>query len=203
MAKKRRLKRHEVRELVGVKTDAERIIAYMQADVDDIHEREMLSPKMQEKLNRIITAKSLLLQHKFPHKVISMLEKEYGYSLASANRDFKLMNQVFGPLLTMTRDMRKVVAEEMIRQDREMALQRKDLKGMSMSTSNYIRLHGLDKDEAELPDLSKFEFHQNIIAVMPEQVGVNPLPEEQLLEKVAEWIGNDTQDIAHEDVSTT
>jgi hypothetical protein len=199
MPGKRRLKKHEVKNLMGVKTDAERLIEWLQSDVDDIHPRMELPPTLQIKLERITTAKSLLLQHKFVHKVQKMLMKHYGYTIASAMRDLNLMTQVFGPLLSVTRDMRKAIAEEMIRQDREMDLEMKDTKALNMTTSNYIKLFGLDKDEADLPDFSKFEFHQNIIAVLPEQVGENPPEEEVLLQRVQDWINN-VEDIDHEDV---
>lgn len=199
MPGKRRLRRHEVKELIGVKTDAERLIEWLQSDVDDIHPRMELTPTLQKKLERITTAKALLLQHKFVHKVQRMLMKHYGYTIASAMSDLQLMNQVFGPLMKVTRDMRKAIAEEMIRQDRDLALEMKDTKALNMTTANYIKLHGLDKDEAELPDLSRFEFHQNIIAVLPQQVGINPPTEEELLAQVNEWIDN-TEDIDHEDV---
>lgn len=185
---------------MGVKTDAERLIEWLQTDVDDIHPRMELTPTLQQKLERITTAKSLLLQHKFVHKVQRMLMKHYSYTIASAMKDLNLMNQVFGPLMQVTRDMRKVIAEEMIRQDRDMALEMKDTKALNMTTSNYIKLYGLDKDDADLPDFSKFEFHQNIIAVLPEQVGINPPEEEQLIQKVQDWIDNNTDDIDHEDI---
>jgi hypothetical protein len=114
-----------------------------------------------------------------------MMVVQYGYTESTAIRDIRLMNEVFGPLMTVTREMNKIVAEEMIRQDREAALQMKDIKALNMATSNYIKLHQLDKEEGELPDLSHFEFRQNIIAVLPEQVGINPPSKEVLLEELA------------------
>jgi len=185
---------------MGVKTDAERLIEWLQSDVDDIHPRMELTPTLQQKLERITTAKSLLMQHKFVNKVQRMLMKHYGYTIATAMRDLKLMNQVFGPLMQVTKDMRKVIAEEMIRQDRELAIDKQDTKALNMSTANYIKLHNLDKDDSDMPDMSKFEFHQNIIAVLPEQVGVNPPEEETLLEKVQDWLDSNSEDIKHEEV---
>jgi hypothetical protein len=202
MTGKRRLKKHEMTELMGVQTDGERLVEWLQSDVDDIHNRLQLTPLLQQKLERITTARSLMLQHKFVHKVTKMMTKTFGYSEVSALRDIRLMNEVFGPLMQVTKDMKRIVAEEMIRQDREMALELKDVKALQMATANYIKLHSLDKEDAEMPDLSNFEFHQNIIAVLPEQVGVNPRPAEELLQKVSDWIGNVT-DIEHEDIDET
>lgn len=181
-----------------MRTDAERLITYLQSDIDDVAERQALTPAMQAKLDRIITAKTLLLQHKFVPKVQKMLMREYGYTIASAIKDLNLCYQVFGPIMHVTREMRRVIADEMIRQDRELAIELKDVKALNQATANYIKLHQLDKDEAELPDVSHFTFHQNIIAVLPEQVGINPVSEDELLKRVNDWLIKDAEDIDHE-----
>jgi hypothetical protein len=195
---KRSLRRHSAKELLGVRTDAERIIAFLQSDVDDVHERNQLTPALHVKLERIITAKSLLLQHKFVPKVQKMLMHQYGYTIGSAITDLNLCYQVFGPIMHITREMRRVIADEMIRQDRDLAVELKDVKALNQATANYIKLHQLDKDEAELPDVSHFTFHQNIIAVLPEQVGINPVSEDELLKRVGEWLSKDAENTDYE-----
>lgn len=196
MPGKKQLIRHSVKELTGIKTDAELIIEYMQSDVDDISERMKLSPRLQEKLERIITAKSLLLQHKFANKVQRMLVNTYGYSEITAMRDIQLMGKVFGPLLRVGKDLKRAVAEEMIRQDRELAIELKDARSAVAATANYMKLNLLDKEDEELMDMSNFEFRMNIIAVMPQQVGINPPSEDELISVVDGWIENvDFEDI--------
>ena len=126
--------------------------------------------------------------------------KTFGYSEISAYRDMRHTNLIFGPVLTATKEMKRAIAEEMIRQDRELAIKKDDIRSLSATTTNYMKLHQLDKDDAEMPDVSAFVFHQNIIAVLPGQVGINPVSEDKLLESIDEWISN-TEDVGHEEVS--
>jgi len=200
MPGKRNLRKHETTEIMGVKSDAERITEYLLQDADDVHPRMQLTARLKTKLDRVVTAQSLLLQHKFPNKVMKILKNTYGYTTMSAMSDLQLVNEIFGPLMKVTKDLRRAIAEEMIRQDREMAIEARDTKAASMATANYIKLFSLDKEDAEMPDLSLFKQHQLIIAVIPEQVGINPLPEEKLLEKLQDWIEKNTTDIEHEPV---
>jgi bisphosphoglycerate-dependent phosphoglycerate mutase len=182
-----KLRRHKVDHL-GFTSAAERIIEYLQGDSD------RLTTKEQEKLERITLAKSLLLQHKFASKVVKMLQRTYNYSEITAYRDLKLMERVYGPLLKMNKDLKRAIAEEMIKQDRELAITQKDSKAMAQSTRNFIQLHQLDKEEAELPDLSYFNFQPIIMAVLPEQVGQNPPDDNELLQKVDAWWKGQSED---------
>lgn len=59
--------------------------------------------------------------------------------------------------------------------DREKMIDRKQVKSLPATTRNYILLHGLDREDSEMPDLSDFEWRMNIIAILPEQVGLNPV----------------------------
>ena len=177
----KQLRRHKIDHL-GFGSTAERLIDYLQGVSD-----ATLSEKDKEKLERITVAKSLLLEHKFQSKVVKMLKRTYNYSEITAYRDLKLMERIYGPLLHMNRDLKRAIAEEMIQQDRTLAIQLKDAKAMSQSTRNFIQLHQLDKEEVELPDLSYFDFQPIIMAVLPEQVGQNPPTEDELLSRVSDW----------------
>lgn len=176
----KQLRRHKIDHL-GFNSTAERIIEYLQGQSNQLRAKE------KEQLERITVAKSLLLEHKFQSKVVKMLRRTYEYSEITAYRDLKLMERVYGPLLHMNRDLKRAIAEEMIQQDRQLAIQLKDAKAMSQSTRNFIQLHQLDKEEVELPDLSYFDFQPIIMAVLPEQVGQNPPEEEELLKRVSAW----------------
>jgi len=183
----KQLRRHKVDHL-GFNSTAERIIEYLQGASDK------LKPKEKEQLERITVAKSLLLEHKFQSKVVKMLKHTYDYTEITAYRDLKLMERVYGPLLNMNRDLKRAIAEEMIQQDRQLAIQLKDAKAMSQSTRNFIQLHQLDKEEVELPDLSYFDFQPIIMAVLPEQVGQNPPDEKELLQRVNDWFEDNSED---------
>lgn len=194
---KRSLRRTALKETNGLNTDAERLMLYLQHDVDDIPEREKLSPHLKQKLERISQAKSWLFEHKSQAKVAKMMANHYQYHEVTAYRDLALMARVFGPVMNMAKEMKRAVAEEMILQDREMAKAKKDVKALNMTTSNYIKLHNLDKQDPEIPDVSDFEIPQLILAVLPEQVGQQPPSDEELLERVSDWFKEQSEDVTY------
>jgi hypothetical protein len=194
MSSKRQLTKHKVDHL-GFNTDAEKIIGYL----DGSFPKSALKAKLVEKVDRIVQAKAWLFEFKFQSKVIEMMINHYQYSEVTAYRDLRLMERVFGPLLRMSKDLKRALADEMIRQDRELAITNKDTKALGASTRNYILLHQLDKEDPELPDLSNFDFHPIIMAVLPEQVGQDPPSEDELLDKVSDWWESQSEEAQIED----
>jgi hypothetical protein len=194
MNSKRQLTKHKVDHL-GFNTDAEKIIGYL----DGSFPKSALKAKLVEKVDRIVQAKAWLFEFKFQSKVVEMMINHYQYSEVTAYRDLRLMERVFGPLLRMSKDLKRALADEMIRQDRELAITNKDTKALGASTRNYILLHQLDKEDPELPDLSNFDFHPIIMAVLPEQVGQDPPSEDELLDKVSDWWESQSEEAQIED----
>lgn len=176
-------------------TDSEQIIAVLQGEQDP----EKLSPKLVEKLDRVHTCQSLLIRYKRVHKVVKMMVSRYGYNLATAYRDVNLTTEIFGPAQVVNKDFRRAIAEKMIEEDREYAKIKQDSKALAMSTRNYIDLHNLKGEDTELPDLSSLEWHQNVIMVLPEQVGINPASEEDLLKRADEVIAKIAEDAEYEE----
>ena len=171
---------------VGIKeftTDAEKILGHLEGHFP----KEKLGAKVQEKMERIIQAKSWLLEHKFQQKVITLMVNLYGYSEITAYRDLKLMSRVFGPVMQMHKELKRAIADKMIEDTWVLAEEKKDFKTQNLLIKNYILLHQLDKEEAELPDLSNYEFQPVIIAVLPEQVGQNPPDENELNKRLSSW----------------
>lgn len=181
---------------LGLKTDADQIIGYLVGNIS----KEKIGLDVSRKIDQVILCQALIINHKFAHKVIPAIKETLDVSESTAWRIYQLTNRVYGPLTQQTREMKKAIAEEMIRQDRELAIQWEDGRALTQSTKNYILLHKLDKEEAELPDFSDFEGHINIIAVLPEQVGVNPVSDEKLLkEKLKDYLVDDAEDIGYEE----
>lgn len=197
MSTRRKLKKHSAAPL-GLTTDAESIIAYLQGDL----ELTQLSPTKQQKMERITQAKAWMFEHKTQSKVVKMMCNHYGYSEITAYRDLRLMSQVFGPIMDMKKEFKRALADEMIRQDRELAIQRKDIKSLTSCTRNYIQLHQLDKEDPELPDLSDFEFHNIILAVLPEQVGQEPVSDEELNRRLSDWFEEHSETIDYDESET-
>lgn len=167
---------------LGIRTDADKILAHLSGQVE-----VSLSPKEMELLNRVITLKSLLLKYKRSEKAISVFMETEGVSRATAYRDMGLLNQIFGNLLNVSRDVKRAIAEMMIQEDRKLAKKEKDSAALTRSTANYIKLHALDKEDSDLPDMSKFEQHTLLVAILPEQVGVNPPSDDELLNRLSEF----------------
>lgn len=173
-------------DILGHQTEVERIIFWLQHDPNEFHEDQRerlgLSPMLEEKLKRLIALQALVIEHKSPSKAIRMHTKIQDVSRATAYRDLARVNAVFGNLNKITKDLRRAIAEDMILDDRARAIAKKDTRTLPSITKNYITLYGLDKEDAEIPDTSNFEWRLNIIAVLPEQVGVDPVSDEKILE---------------------
>lgn len=167
----------------GYSTDNEKIVAYLQGAID----KKTLGAKTAEKLERITVAKSWLLEYKNTKTVVDMLMNTYGISDATAYRDLKLMSLVFGPLMKINKDMLREIVDQMILETYKEAKEKGDRKTQSMLIKNRISLHGLDREDADIPDMSGFDFHPIIVAVLPEQVGQNPPDEDELNSRFTEW----------------
>ena len=125
MSSRRQLTKHKVDHL-GFNTEAEKIIGYLDGSLP----KSQLNAKMVEKLDRIVQAKAWLFEYKFQTKVVEMMINHFNYSEVTAYRDLRLMERVFGPLLRMNKDLKRALADEMIRQDRELAIAKKDTKAL-------------------------------------------------------------------------
>lgn len=178
------------KDAAGYSTDNEKILAYLEGTID----KNQLGQKTAEKLERITQAKSWLLEHKTTHKVVKMMMEHYDISDATAYRDMKLMSLVFGPLMQVHKDMKRAIADKMIEEVWEQAKNKEDRRTMAMLIKNYITLHQLDREDADLPDLSGFDFQPIIMAVLPEQVGQNPPSEEEIMERVSDWFERNSQE---------
>ncbi len=179
---------------MGFRTDGEKLIAYLQGQIDKINAVD------EKKLERVLQARALLFQHHASNKVVPMIMSTFGVSEATAWRDMRLVDLIFGPTEKMSKDLRRAIAQEMILKTRELAEAKKDTRTMAQCEKNFISLHALDKEDPELPDLSNFEFHPIIVAALPEQVGINPSSEEEILKKLSEWYAVQGDDVEFEDL---
>ena len=180
--------------VIGFNTDADVLIGYLDGTIEE----DKLSHKDKEKLERVLACKSLLIVHGSTVKAVEIMVGE-GLSKATAYRTLTLTQQVFGNLISVRKELRRAIAEEMIRADRELALKQEDAAAMAASTRNYIKLFNLDKDDPEIPDLSDIEPAPNLIAFIPEQVGINPPSDEELKKKLRSFWADRAQDVEFEE----
>lgn len=177
-------------------TDADKIVGFLTGTVDDseIKEQDL------RKIDQVTTARSLMFQYKRPSIVVPMLEKTFSIKKARAYQILKLAELIYGKIDKVSNDLRRQFAEDMIEETKKKAKDLDDAKSMAACDANYIKLHSLDKPDTDLPDLSNFDKHHIIVAVLPEQVGENPPPEEELLKKVSDWISDQAEDVDFEEV---
>lgn len=199
-SKRKRNKPAVKTDLLGYEYEADRLIRYLQGETV-LHHKEthkedepMVPPKLQEKLDRVIQTRAFLMEHRTVQKVVEMLQGYYHYSMASAYRDVKLCEKVFGNLLQSSKDTKRQIAEEMILESRKLAIENKDTKSLAAIDKNYIQLHNLDKEDSDIPDLSNFQFQPIIVAIEPGQVGLDPPDPSELEEKYQEWMGAEYTD---------
>ncbi len=178
---------------IGLNSDADELIRYLDGQDSEI------SQKAEDMLQRVIETRALIMEHKTYSRVVKILRKIHGYSLATAYRDISLTEKVLGNLVRASKDVKRAIAEEMILKSKELAISRNDTRSLAAIDKNYILLHQLDKDDPELPDLSTFEFHPIIVAVIPEQVGVDPPDPQELETRFENWIGQDIEDVEFEE----
>lgn len=181
--------------ITGFQTDADRLLSYLTGEIEE----NSLLPSELKKLEEVITMKSLLLEHKRVSKAIEIWKADTCKSDSSAYRCLNLCNAIFGKILAVSRDLKRAIAEEMINYDREIATAEKDAIALTRSTANFIKLHGLDREDGDLPDLKHFDAHTILVAILPEQVGINPPPDEELLSRIKGFYSKNAEDIDHEE----
>ncbi len=161
----------------GFKTEKEILLEYFSG-----HDVQ-LSKSEKEKAEIILITKSLLLEHRRNNKVVDILKTEYNVHFTTAYKYIRLTENIFGSPNRAAKEFKRLIAEEMLAETRAVCLKKKDAKGLNANDANYIKLHGLDKEDPEMPDFGALEFHQIIVAHLPEQVSENPMSADELLEK--------------------
>lgn len=178
---------------IGLNADADELIRYLDGQSSN------LSPKAEEMLERVIETKALIMEHKTYARVVKIIRKIRGCSLATAYRDIALVEKVIGNLVRASKDVKRAIAEEMILKSKELAISAGDTRSLAAIDKNYMQLHQLDEEDAELPDLSAFEPHQIIVAVIPDQVGIDPPDDDELESRFQNWVGGQAEDIDYEE----
>ncbi len=179
---------------LGLNADADELIRYL-----DGHD-SAISDKMEEMLQRVVETKALILEHKTYGRTVKILKKVHGYSESTAWRDIKLVERVIGNLVRASKDVKRAIAEEMILQSKELAIRNDDTKALAAIDANYIKLHQLDKEDPEELDASHYDFSTILFAVIPDQVGVDPPNDDELMERFRNWLPNNSSETNYEEV---
>jgi hypothetical protein len=120
-------------------------------------ERCPLSQKEQEQLDRWRFADNLIRKGDPMKTVVILLRGEYKCSLATAYNDIRDAKQFFGSMQKPEKEYWRGVLIEMGMETYRMAKKMNDPKAMAMTIRELKSITGVDKESADIPDLSKYE----------------------------------------------
>jgi hypothetical protein len=158
-----------------------------------------LTPKHEEMRQRLSAAFSLLTNYHSVQQAIPLLKDKYQYSEASAYRDINNALKLFGNVLESNKEgIRQIVYEYAIK-TYQLAAKNGDYKAMAQAIDKMIKVQGLDRDTADLPDFEKLQ-PSIVVAVLPEAME-NKL--DKFLSKGSINLNDYVEDIEHEEILNT
>ncbi len=146
------------------KNDLDGIVEYLQDDTGLI----VIDGKTQDKLDRINFADNCINLYNAPKNVIPMLMKKFDISESTAWRDLAAAQYVFGSIGKTQKEYWRKTIINFAMYAIALARAKKDIKGLNAGILNLIKATGIDKDDPEMPDFSKFEQHNYQIVISEE-----------------------------------
>lgn len=141
--------------------EADIVKAWYQAEEPfDLNEREDSIRK------RWDFAKAQFLDRRTYGEIVASLQYQFGVSVAQARIDIRNMRHVFGPLDEVPKAAHRVRAEQMILKAYNMALQKEDHDAMTRATEVYVKITGIDRDDAERVDIEKLMKERTYVEVI-------------------------------------
>ena len=115
-----------------------------------------LSKHQQEVLTRLEAAWALLLDKKPEEKTITKLIKKFGISRAQAYRDLGDSKHLFGDVVKSNREADRYLLKEMAMETYALSKKAGEFKEMNKAVDNLIKITGIQKDDANIPDAEAF-----------------------------------------------
>jgi len=125
-----------------------------------------LTPRQDAVRQRIDFAKAQFLARRKYMDIATALTDEFGVSIATARNDIRAAMQVFGDLDKVPKEAHRQRAIEMALETFQLAEAQKDADGMAKATKNYIIATGVDRDDADAPDMEKLMKERIYVEVM-------------------------------------
>ena len=116
----------------------------------------VLSKHQQEVLTRLDAAWTLLLNKKPEEKTITKLIKKFGISRAQAYRDLGDCKRLFGDVVKSSREADRYLLKEMAMETYSLSKKAGEFKEMNKAVDNLIKITGIQKDDANIPDAEAF-----------------------------------------------
>lgn len=160
--------------LLTTQSDTDLLIAHLMGKG-----KAPISPKLQEKMERLEHCADLIRQYGSRLKVIPMLTERYGISRSTAYQDFEDTQLVFGTTPRNSRAFWIDILLGMIVTDIENARTKKDYKALAAMQRNFIQLIA-QMGEPENDAYEKIQPVNIMMGFFPEKTNVEKLSDEEI-----------------------
>lgn len=152
-----------INKLIGAVTNYDKIVAYMR---DPENPSTELSPHQKALMDRWIAAYTMLRNYNSIGEAIPLHKMAFkGISTATAYRDFENAISLFGDSFAAKREGIKHLITEIILDSIKMARGQNKPAIMIQGAEKLAIVHGLNRDESEAMDYSKFERHNIVFTI--------------------------------------
>lgn len=100
---------------------------------------------------------SLLCQYHSPQQVVNVMTQRFGISIPQAYRDLRNSTELFGNASKSNKDAYRHVLFEFAMKIFQLAATKTDLTEMNRALLTMVKLKGLDREDADLPDFSMLQ----------------------------------------------
>lgn len=135
---------------------------YRAPDADDW----TLTERQDHIRQRIDFAKAQFLARRKYMEIAEDLVQEFRVSIATARNDIRAAMHIFGDLDKVPKEAHRQRAIEMALSTFRLAEAKEDADGMAKATKNYIAATGLERDDADAPDMEKLMKERVYVEVM-------------------------------------
>lgn len=148
----------------------DRIIYHLQRkqQTEEVDDQIALTPKDQEKLDRVLTLSALHLEHHYKAATIPIYMRLTGVSKSQAYLDWYDMEHVMGSIERVKKEYLRALYTEWCHEMHAEARAAGDIKTALKAVDVSAKYNMLDKEDPNLPDYSKLKPTQVIIGFFPE-----------------------------------
>lgn len=127
---------------------------------NDRRGRVELTPKHQEILQRVKAAYALMIDPENPHtrsEAAAVLEEEFGISERTAYDAVRIALNLYGDVNAAEKKGLRNLVFEYAQTTWRQAKQKGNEKAMAAAVATMVKIHGLDKEDPEMPEFEKLE----------------------------------------------
>lgn len=174
---------------------------------DDVSKLQHLAPQQLERLKRIRSAYTIMLD--FPNKkdrdIILHLEKMFSIERSTAYEDLRIIKDLLGSINRQTKNWHLFKFNNMIMKAYERAEAKDNEDGMTKAADKYAKYNQLDKEEAQRMPWDEIKPQLFEPTSDPSVLGIKPLPNyrETIAALKKKYLHDVAEDITYEEIDLT